>query len=225
TYLIVSPGEVDRRNIGYDKTSFDKVASEGKTVVFVLEEDQLLGLIAVMDIVRETSKEIIAELKRLGIDSVMMTGDNDKVASFIGKQLDLSRVYSQVLPNQKSSKVKQLQENGTIKVAMVGDGINDAPALATADLGIAIGAGTDVAMETADVILVNSDPKDVLSIIKLSKATYRKTIENLLWAAGYNIVAIPLAAGILASRGFFITPAIGAAVMSLSTIIVAINSR
>lgn len=225
TYLIVSPGEVDRRNIGYDKTSFDKVASEGKTVVFVLEEDQLLGLIAVMDIVRETSKEIIAELKRLGIDSVMMTGDNDKVASFIGKQLDLSRVYSQVLPNQKSSKVKQLQENGTIKVAMVGDGINDAPALATADLGIAIGAGTDVAMETADVILVNSDPKDVLSIIKLSKATYRKTIENLLWAAGYNIVAIPLAAGILASRGFFITPAVGAAVMSLSTIIVAINSR
>ena len=190
-----------------------------------MEEDQLLGLIAVMDIVRETSKEIIAELKRLGIDSVMMTGDNDKVASFIGKQLDLSRVYSQILPNQKSSKVKQLQENGTIKVAMVGDGINDAPALATADLGIAIGAGTDVAMETADVILVNSDPKDVLSIIKLSKATYRKTLENLLWAAGYNIVAIPLAAGILASRGFFITPAVGAAVMSLSTIIVAINSR
>jgi Cu2+-exporting ATPase len=225
THFIVSPGEVDRRNIAYDKTSFEEVASEGKTVVFVLEENRLLGLIAVMDVIRETSKEIIAELKELGIESVMMTGDNDKVANYVGKQLEFSRVYSQVLPDQKSSKVKQLQENGTKKVAMVGDGVNDAPALATADLGIAIGAGTDVAMETADVILVNSDPKDVLSIIKLSKATYRKTIENLLWAAGYNIIAIPLAAGILASRGFVITPAIGAAVMSLSTIIVAINAQ
>lgn len=225
THFIVSPGEVDRRNIAYDKTSFEEVASEGKTVVFVLEENRLLGLIAVMDVIRETSKEIIAELKELGIESVMMTGDNDKVANYVGKQLELSRVYSQVLPDQKSSKVKQLQENGTKKVAMVGDGVNDAPALATADLGIAIGAGTDVAMETADVILVNSDPKDVLSIIKLSKATYRKTIENLLWAAGYNIIAIPLAAGILASRGLVITPAIGAAVMSLSTIIVAINAQ
>jgi len=225
TYLIISPGEVDRRNITYDKTAFEKVAGEGKTVVFVLEENRLLGLIAVMDVIRDTSKVIIAELKNLGIESVMITGDNDKVANYVGKQLELSRVYSQVLPDQKSSKIKQLQENGTKKVAMVGDGINDAPALATANLGIAIGAGTDVAMETADVILVNSDPKDVLNIIKLSKATYRKTIENLLWAAGYNIIAIPLAAGVLASRGFVITPAIGAAVMSLSTIIVAINAR
>ena len=225
TYFIVSPGEVERRNISFDKAFFEKVASEGKTVVFVLEENRLLGLIAVMDVIRETSKEIIAELKELGIESVMMTGDNEKIASFVGKELGLSRVYSQVLPDEKSSRIKDLQENDTKKVAMVGDGINDAPALATADLGIAIGAGTDVAMETADVILVDSDPNDVLSIIKLSKATYRKTIENLLWAAGYNIVAIPLAAGVLASRGFVITPAIGAAVMSLSTIIVAINAQ
>ncbi len=224
-FYVVSPGEVERRQIAYDKSSFEEIASEGKTVVFVLEEDHLIGVIALADIVRETSKNIIDQLKDLGIESIMMTGDNDKIASYVGKKLGLSRVYSQVLPDQKSSKIKQLQEGGSKKVAMVGDGINDAPALATADLGIAIGAGTDVAMETADVILVDSDPKDVLSIIKLSKATYRKTVQNLIWAAGYNIIAIPLAAGVLAHRGFVITPAIGAAVMSLSTIIVAINAR
>ncbi len=225
TFYVVSPGEVERRQIAYDKSRFEEIAAEGKTVVFVLEEDHLIGVIALADIVRETSKDIIDQLKDLGIESIMMTGDNDKIASYVGKKLGLSRVYSQVLPDQKSSKIKQLQEGGSRKVAMVGDGINDAPALATADLGIAIGAGTDVAMETADVILVDSDPKDVLSIIKLSKATYRKTVQNLIWAAGYNIIAIPLAAGVLAHRGFVITPAIGAAVMSLSTIIVAINAR
>ncbi len=225
TYSIVSPGEVERRNIPFDKARFEEIAAEGKTVVFVLEENRLLGMIAVADIIRDSSKDIIAELKQLGIESVMITGDNEKVANYVGTHLELSRVYSQVLPDEKLSKIQQLQEDGAKRVAMVGDGINDAPALAAADLGIAIGAGTDVAMETADVILVDSDPKDVLSIITLSKATYRKTIENLLWAAGYNIIAIPLAAGVLASRGFVITPAIGAAVMSLSTIIVAINAR
>ena len=225
TYSIVSPGEVERRNIAFDKARFEEIAAEGKTVVFVMEEDRLLGMIAVADIIRDSSKDIIAELKQLGIESVMITGDNEKVANYVGTHLELSRVYSQVLPDEKLSKIQQLQEDGAKRVAMVGDGINDAPALAAADLGIAIGAGTDVAMETADVILVDSDPKDVLSIITLSKATYRKTIENLLWAAGYNIIAIPLAAGVLASRGFVITPAIGAAVMSLSTIIVAINAR
>jgi len=225
TYSIVSPGEVERRNIPFDKARFEEIAAEGKTVVFVLEENRLLGMIAVADIIRDSSKDIIAELKQLGIESVMITGDNEKVANYVGKHLELSRAYSQVLPDEKLSKIQQLQEDGAKRVAMVGDGINDAPALAAADLGIAIGAGTDVAMETADVILIDSDPKDVLSIIQLSKATYRKTIENLLWAAGYNIIAIPLAAGVLASRGFIITPAIGAAVMSLSTIIVAINAR
>ncbi|MDD4080070.1 MAG: copper-translocating P-type ATPase [Eubacteriales bacterium] len=224
-YYIVSPGETKRRGISYDTARFSKIASQGKTVVFVLEEDQLLGAIAVADIIRESSGEIIRELEALGIESIMMTGDNDEVAGYVGKELKLARVFSQVLPDEKSARIKQLQENGARKVAMVGDGINDAPALAQADLGIAIGAGTDVAMETADVILADSDPRDVLSIIRLSRATYRKTVQNLLWAAGYNIVAIPLAAGVLAHAGFVITPAIGAAVMSLSTIIVAINAR
>jgi Cu2+-exporting ATPase len=224
TYYILSPGEVKKRNIAFNEDMFDKLASQGKTVVFVLDGDKLLGMIAVADIIRESSKSIISKLKKLGIESIMMTGDNQKVADYVGGELGLSKVFAQVLPDQKSKKVQELQK-GNMKVAMVGDGINDAPALATADLGIAIGAGTDVAMETADVILVNSDPKDVLNIIKLSKATYRKTIENLIWAAGYNIIAIPLAAGILVSRGFVITPAIGAAVMSLSTIICAVNAR
>ena len=225
TYSIVSPGELDRRNIAYDKDRFEEVAAEGKTVVFVLEGDRVLGIIAVADIIRESSKEIIDELRDLGIESVMITGDNEKVTNYVGKELGLSRVYSQVLPDQKLTKIKELQEGGKKQVAMVGDGINDAPALAASDLGIAIGAGTDVALETADVILVDSDPKDVLSIIKLSKATYQKTVQNLIWAVGYNVIAIPLAAGVLAARGFVITPAIGAAVMSLSTIIVAINAR
>jgi Cu2+-exporting ATPase len=224
TYYILSPGEVKKRNIAFNEDMFDKLASQGKTVVFVLDGDKLLGMIAVADIIRESSKSIISKLKKLGIESIMMTGDNQKVADYVGGELGLTKVFAQVLPDQKSKKVQELQK-GNMKVAMVGDGINDAPALATADLGIAIGAGTDVAMETADVILVNSDPKDVLNIIKLSKATYRKTIENLIWAAGYNIIAIPLAAGILVSRGFVITPAIGAAVMSLSTIICAVNAR
>lgn len=224
TYFIVSPGEVKSRNVAFNEVLFDQLASQGKTVVFVLEGDKLLGMIAVADIIRKSSKDIITALKKLGIESVMMTGDNQKVADYVGNELGLSKVFAQVLPNQKSKNVQELQK-GNVKVAMVGDGINDAPALATADLGIAIGAGTDVAMETADVILVDSDPKDVLNVIKLSKATYRKTIENLIWAAGYNIIAIPLAAGVLASRGFVITPAIGAAIMSLSTIICAVNAR
>lgn len=225
TYFIVSPGEAGRRGIDYDQELFERTAGQGKTVVFVLKDNKLLGMIGVSDIIRETSGEIIRELKDLGIQSIMMTGDNDKVAAYVGQQLALSQVLSQVLPEEKSSNVRQLQENGAHKVAMVGDGINDAPALATADLGIAIGTGTDVAIETADVILVDSDPRDVLSILKLSRATYAKTVQNLLWAAGYNIIAIPLAAGVLAGHGFVITPAIGAAVMSLSTIIVAINAR
>lgn len=224
TYYIVSPGEMKKRKIAFPEDGFDKLAAQGKTVVFVLEGDKLLGMIAVADIIRKSSKAVITELKKLGIESVMMTGDNQKVADYVGAELGLSKVFAQVLPDQKSKNIKALQ-SGNVKVAMVGDGINDAPALATADLGIAIGAGTDVAMETADVILVNSDPKDVLNIIKLSRATYRKTSQNLIWAAGYNIIAIPLAAGVLASRGIVITPAIGAAIMSLSTIIVAINAR
>ena len=150
TYSIVSPGEVDRRGIAYDTKQFSEIASGGKTVSFVLEEDKLIGIIAVADLIRETSKEIVDQLKELGIESIMITGDNAEVANYVGNQIGLSKVYSQVLPDQKSSKIKELQEGGKKKVAMVGDGINDAPALATADLGIAIGAGTDVAMETGN---------------------------------------------------------------------------
>lgn len=224
TYYVVSPVEVRRRGIAFQVDFFEQLSSQGKTVVFVLDGDRLLGMIAVADIIRQSSKNIILELKKLGIESVMMTGDNQNVADYVNAELGLSQVFAQVMPKEKSKHIKELQL-GSVKVAMVGDGINDAPALATADLGIAIGAGTDVAMETADVILVNSDPQDVLNLLKLSKATYRKTVENLIWAAGYNIIALPLAAGVLASRGVVITPAIGAAIMSLSTIIVAINAR
>ncbi|MBR0576500.1 cadmium-translocating P-type ATPase [Proteiniclasticum sp. BAD-10] len=224
TYYILSPGEMARRNIAYDVAGFEQLSSQGKTVVFVTKEEELLGMLAVADLIRDTSKEVIAQLKKMGIESIMMTGDHQKVADYVGRELGLSKVYAQVLPEEKSKHLQELQKDFQ-KVAMVGDGINDAPALATADLGIAIGAGTDVAMETADVILVDSDPRDVLNLIKLSKATYRKTIENLIWAAGYNILAIPLAAGVLAHQGVVITPAIGAAVMSVSTIICAVNAR
>lgn len=224
TYYILSPGEMARRNIAYDVAGFEQLSSQGKTVVFVTKEEELLGMLAVADLIRDTSKEVIAQLKKMGIESIMMTGDHQKVADYVGRELGLSKVYAQVLPEEKSKHLQELQKDFQ-KVAMVGDGINDAPALATADLGIAIGAGTDVAMETADVILVDSDPRDVLNLIKLSKATYRKTVENLIWAAGYNILAIPLAAGVLAHQGVVITPAIGAAVMSVSTIICAVNAR
>lgn len=154
----------------------------------------------------------------------MLTGDNEKVAHWVANQLDIDEVYAEVLPNDKADQVKKIQGKDC-KVAVTGDGVNDAPALATADLGIAIGAGTDVAMETADVVLVKSNPKDVVALMNLSKKTYRKMIQNLWWATGYNIFAIPLAAGILAPIGIVLSPAIGAVLMSLSTVIVAINAR
>lgn len=181
-------------------------------------------MIALADIIRESSYHVIKALNERGIETVMMTGDNSRVANYVGEKLGLSKVIAEVLPHEKSNNVKQLKQGGK-KVAMIGDGINDAPALAEADLGIAIGAGTDVAIETADVVLVNSNPVDILNIIKLSKATSRKMVQNLGWAAGYNIIAIPLAAGVLYNIGIVITPAIGAVVMSLSTIICAINAQ
>ncbi len=154
----------------------------------------------------------------------MLTGDNQKVANWVAEQLGVDEVYAEVLPDDKASQVKEIQRKGW-KVAMTGDGVNDAPALATADLGIAIGAGTDVAMETADVVLVKSNPKDVVALMELSKKTYRKMVQNLWWAAGYNIFAIPLAAGVLAPIGIVLSPAVGAVLMSLSTVIVAINAK
>jgi Cu2+-exporting ATPase len=221
---VVSPGYVNDNQMDYDKSLFNDMSEAGKTVVFVLIEDELAGMIALADMVRETAKEAIATLKRNGIHSIMLTGDNQKVANWVANQLDIDEVYAEVLPDDKANQVKKIQEKGW-KVAMTGDGINDAPALATADLGIAIGAGTGVAMETADVVLVKSNPKDVVTLMDLSKKTYGKMIQNLWWATGYNILAIPLAAGVLAPVGIVLSPAVGAVLMSLSTIIVAINAK
>nr|WP_205136847.1 heavy metal translocating P-type ATPase [Virgibacillus halotolerans] len=221
---VVSPGYVNDHQMDYDEKLFNAMSEAGKTVVFVLVEDRLIGMIALADMVRETAKEAIAALKNNGIHSIMLTGDNQKVANWVAKQLDIDEVYAEVLPNDKADQVKKIQKKGW-KVAMTGDGINDAPALATADLGIAIGAGTDVAMETADVVLVKSNPKDVVALMDLSQKTYRKMIQNLWWATGYNILAIPLAAGLLAPVGIVLSPAVGAVLMSLSTIIVAINAK
>ena len=225
TVSILSPGAMKAEGYIFNEERYNDLSRQGKTVVFVLKNQKLQGMIALSDIIRESSYKVIRELTEMGIDTVMITGDNQRVADGVGKELGLTEVIAEVLPDQKSEHIKRLQENGTKKVAMVGDGINDAPALAAADIGIAIGAGTDVAIETADVILVNSDPRDVLNAVNLSKATHRKNIQNLWWAAGYNIIAIPLAAGLLYNQGIVITPAIGAAVMSLSTVIVAINAR
>ena len=221
---VVSPGFVNSQNMKYDKQKFNEMSEVGKTVIFVLLDDELIGMIALADIIRESAKDAISELKKNGIHTIMLTGDNEKVAHWVAKQLDIDEVYAEVLPDDKADKVKEIQENGW-KVAMTGDGVNDAPALATADLGIAIGAGTDVAMETADIVLVKSDPKDVVDLIDISKKTYRKMVQNLWWASGYNILAIPLAAGVLAPIGIILSPAVGAVLMSLSTIIVAINAK
>lgn len=220
----ISPGTMREKQITFDEETYDKLAQQGKTVIFILKDNELQGMVALADIIRESSYDVIRELNNRGIETVMMTGDNNRVANYVGEQLGISTVVPEVLPHEKASNVKKLKENNS-KVAMIGDGINDAPALAEADLGIAIGAGTDVAIETADVILVNSNPVDILNIVKLSKAGYRKMVQNLGWAAGYNILAIPLAAGVLYNIGILVTPAIGAAVMSLSTIIVAINAQ
>lgn len=194
------------------------------TDVFVMVDDKVIGVIGLSDQIRDESYDAIKALKKLDISCWMLTGDNEATAKEVSDALNLDGYFAEVLPEQKQDKIKSLQEEGKF-VAMTGDGINDAPALAQADIGIAIGSGTDVAAETADIILVNSNPKDVLSLIKFGKATYRKMIQNLIWATGYNVVAIPLAAGVLYNFGILISPAIGAILMSLSTIIVAINAK
>lgn len=223
--LVVSPGYIKELNLNYDKEQFDTWSSEGKTVVFTLVDNKYAGMIALADIVRETAIDAINQLKEMKIKSIMLTGDNAKVAQYVGQQLGMEEIFPEVLPHQKSEKIEHIQTTDGLLTAMTGDGVNDAPALAKADLGIAVGAGTDVAIETADVVLVKSNPLDVVNIIKLSRATYRKMTQNLWWAAGYNIVAIPLAAGALYKYGIVLSPAIGAILMSLSTVIVAINAR
>ncbi|WP_312651918.1 copper-translocating P-type ATPase [Proteiniclasticum sp.] len=222
--FIVSPGYMKSENIDFDQVHYEQLAGEGKTVVFVLEKDRLLGYLALSDIVRESAKETVETLKAMGIESFMLTGDNKRVAEYVGRALKIDKVISEVLPQEKSTKIEELQSESRV-IGMTGDGVNDAPALAKADLGIAIGAGTDVAVETADIILVKSNPLDVVNIIKLSKATYRKMLQNLFWATAYNLIALPLAAGVLYNRGIIISPALGAVLMSMSTIIVAFNAR
>ena len=205
------------------KSRIDILAREGKTVIFVIEDGVFAGSIALADIIREESREAIRTLKALGIRIAMVTGDSPDVAAFVARELGLDEYFAQVLPHQKVEKVKLLQERGA-KVAMVGDGVNDAPALMQADLGIAIGAGTNVAIESAGIILVRDDPRDIPKIIRLSQLTYTKMIQNLFWATGYNLVALPIAAGALAFKGIILEPAVAAVFMSLSTVIVAINA-
>lgn len=221
---IVSPGYVKREGIAFDEKAYGSLAIEGKTVVFILRDNKLLGFIALSDVVRPTAKEAVDELKQMDVTSMMLTGDNQRAADYAARQLDISKVFAEVLPGDKASKIDALHRDGR-RVAMTGDGVNDAPSLAKADLGIAIGAGTSVAIETADVILVKSNPLDVVSILKLSRATFKKMVQNLIWATAYNVVALPLAAGLLYYQGVVISPAAGAVLMSLSTIIVAINAR
>ena len=218
---IVSPGYLKEKQIGIPTNS---ISSEAETIVFVLIEEQLIGFIALADEVRPESRSAIEAFKKNGIKVMMATGDNEKVAKAVADELGLDGYYAEVLPHQKVELVKDLQNKNEF-VAMTGDGVNDAPALAQADVGIAVGSGTDVAAETADIILVNSNPKDILNLILFGKATYKKMVQNLIWATGYNAIAIPLAAGVLYSAGFVLDPAIGAVFMSLSTIVVAINAQ
>jgi Cu2+-exporting ATPase len=221
---VVSPGYLDEQKIGMTDERVEPLQAQGKTVVFVLVDGELKGAIALADIIRPEAKQAIDALKALDIRCMMLTGDNKATAKWVSDQIGLDEYFAEVLPQDKAAKVKEVQSGGVL-VAMTGDGVNDAPALAQADLGIAIGAGSDVAVETADVILVRSNPLDVVAIVRLSRATYQKMIENLLWAAGYNVIAIPLAAGALYAWGVLLSPAIGAALMAASTVIVAINAR
>ena len=205
------------------KARTEALSKEGKTVIFAASGMRLLGAIALADIIREESREAILSLRAAGIHTAMITGDSEDVAEWVAKELGIDEYFAKVLPHEKSEKVKALQKKG-YKVAMVGDGVNDAPALTEADLGIAIGAGTNVAIESAGIILVKNDPRDIPKIIKLSTLTYAKMIQNLFWATGYNVIALPLAAGVLASQGIVLQPAVAAVFMSASTVIVAFNA-
>ena len=218
---VVSPGYLRDQKIEIPATAY---SDQAETVVFVIVNDELAGLIALADEVRPESLEAVKKFKRAGIKVQMATGDNEKVAKAVAEKLGLDGYFAEVLPHQKVEIVKKLQAQNEF-VAMTGDGVNDAPALAQADVGIAVGSGTDVAAETADIILVNSNPQDILKLILFGRATYAKMIQNLWWAAGYNIVAIPLAAGVLYKSGFVLDPAVGAIFMSLSTVIVAVNAQ
>ncbi|WP_255334301.1 heavy metal translocating P-type ATPase [Methanosarcina sp. KYL-1] len=221
--LVVSPGYLEEEGIRLEAAEIGIIKEQGKTVVFLLEGKKVLGALALADMVRKESREAVSKLKSMGIKCLMLTGDNRYVAAWVAEELELDDYFAEVLPHEKAAKVKEVQKHYI--TGMVGDGVNDAPALAQADVGIAIGAGTDVAIETADIVLVRNDPGDVLDIIMLSKKTYSKMFQNLLWATGYNVFAIPLAAGVLYGYGILLSPAAGAVLMSLSTVIVSINAR
>jgi Cu2+-exporting ATPase len=201
-----------------------KAASAGQTLVYLIQDSRVLAAAALADVIRSESREAVSELGRLGVRVAMMTGDSQDVARWVADQLGITEYYANVLPEDKAKRIEDIRKQGR-RVAMVGDGVNDAPALVTADVGIAIGAGTDVAIEAGGIILVKNDPRDIVSIIKLSRASYRKMIQNLVWATGYNVVAIPLAAGVLAGYGIILPPAVGAIFMSVSTVIVALNAQ
>lgn len=221
---VVSPGFLKEQNIPVDDPKIQEYSSQGKTVVFVLVDGTLKGAIALADIIRPESKKAVQKLKEMGIRCVMLTGDNEQVAKWVSSEIGLDEYIAQVLPHEKKNTIEEIQSRGFF-VAMTGDGVNDAPALAQANVGIAIGAGTDVAVETADIILVKSNPLDVSSIMELARATYKKMIQNLIWATGYNAFAIPIAAGVLYKIGFILSPAVAAIFMALSTIICAVNAK
>ena len=221
---VVSPGYLRAQNVRFPDNRVGALQAQGKTVVFVLVDGKLAGAIALADIIRPEAKQAIAALKALDIRCMMLTGDNQATAKWVSDQIGLDEYFAEVLPQDKAAKVQEVQSRGMV-VAMIGDGVNDAPALAQADVGIAIGAGSDVAVETADVILVRNNPMDVVAVVELSRATYRKMMQNLFWATGYNAVAIPLAAGALYTWGVLLSPAAGAVLMSASTVIVAVNAR
>lgn len=224
--LVGSVSLAEDRGINFSykvKSEIDVLAREGKTINAVIKDGAVLGVIALADVIREESREAVKILHDMGIRIAMITGDTEEVAKWVAGELKIDEYFAKVLPDQKSEKVRLLQSKGK-KVAMVGDGVNDAPALTQADLGIAIGAGTNVAIESAGIILVRNDPRDIARIIRLSRMTYKKMIQNLFWATGYNVAAIPLAAGVLAFKGIFLEPALAAVFMSFSTVIVAVNA-
>jgi Cu2+-exporting ATPase len=221
---VLSPSAVAESHPEVPTEEAERLGCEGKTVVFVVRDGVPAGALALADVIRASAREALRTLHQMGVEAVMLSGDKREVAEWVGRALGLDRVVAEVRPEEKAAHVARLQAAGR-RVGMAGDGVNDAPALARADVGIAIGAGTDVAIEAADVVLVDSDPRNAADVIRLSRATYRKMVQNLWWAAGYNVVAIPLAAGAFAWAGVVLSPAVGAVLMSLSTVIVAFNAR
>jgi Cu2+-exporting ATPase len=215
---------MEEKGLSVDDARIDAIKGEGKTLIFVLIDGKVDGAIALADVIRPESREAVSRLKAMDIRCLMITGDSAVVAGHVAHEVGIDEYFAGVLPEKKAEKVKEVQARG-ITVAMVGDGVNDAPALAAADVGIAIGAGTDVAIAAAGIVLVRSDPRDVVKVIRLARTTYNKMVQNLIWATGYNVIAIPLAAGVLYSQGILLSPAAGAVLMSLSTVIVAINAR